>query len=622
MNMTLKKGIFLLTLVLLSASVNAAYGAHLNVTIVETIFQQNSFAENFTLDEWQKTCYSLGVVNISNPNTEPVFEIYLRFINTGNLPDNFSWVPTSKFGNQTSGQPGTPIILYIPELRQGNYSTFTYNISCMGQIPALNVNTAYTNSDHGFNRKVLAGYNWTINQTVINQNTNNKNISGINITLRVGNVTWNDSQFDFSLHSLYGTGDYLNVYGNATSTTDWWWAPNAGALSVNQSANITYLMRAPYSVPFTASYLALEETLIYTVDDLLSNLTLTDINGTADIEFSLDKRISQPSDNAQNHNVTWEVAPQITVPVNITFDLYQVSLWVTRDQNPLNKTNGTIWGQLDKNYTGTPLKQINLTTSFGNSTYRWYFNYTDGTNDTNPPPIVWMRPDWLIANQQGQILNYTSTVSGRDMYLKYIYVIHGYWLEVRKNITNIAENSYQVDVIVENIGNGWTPEFTYVTVYDYVPQEFVWWNLSNGGCPSTQCTNQSVGAVGQDYYGTSFRWNIPWKGTMNASLGPKLGPSATSWSNYSWNVSYRVNGSGTYRVTELYIVGLDPLKVDGAYTSPIITIISGIQSRTNEILYLSVIAFLIVINITNLVITNRIHRKLSERLPPAPPPKQ
>jgi hypothetical protein len=609
----------LVLLLSLISPVFAAFGTHLNVSIKETVYQLTTFAENFTLDEWQKSCYSQGIINVSNPNTETVNDIYISFLNTAGLSTNFTWVPTTKFGNQTSGQPGQKIVINIPELRSGNYTIFTYNISCMGQNPPINIISNYTNTDHGFNRKVLAGYNWTVNQSARNDNIMNLNITNINITIRAANLTWNDTQFNFSLKDLFGVGDYANVHGNSTTELEWWWAPNGGELAKNQMMNISYNMQAPLAVPFTATYLAIIEQASYQVAYLLSNLTIQDINASAQVDLDLQKRISQPAENIQSHNVTWEVTPLVTVPLNITYNLSKVTLWVTRDMNPINKTNGTSWGLLERNFTGTPLQQINLTTSWGGSAARWYFNYTDGSNDTYPPPIIWIKPDFLITNQWGQILNYSQTVSGNDVYLKYIYVINGYWLEVQKNVTNIDENIYRIDTRVENVGNGWTPEYTYVTVYDYVPQAFGIWNMTNGGCPSTECTSLAVGTAGSEFYGTSYRWNIQWKGTMNSSLGPKLGPYATSWENYSWNVSYLVNGTGPYEVSELYIVGLDPLKVDGAYTSPIITIISGLQSHTNEIIYLSVIGFLIIVNITNLVITNRIHKKLSERLPPAPP---
>ncbi|MBN2457706.1 hypothetical protein JXB31_01085, partial [Candidatus Woesearchaeota archaeon] len=189
-------------------------------------------------------------------------------------------------------------------------------------------------------------------------------------------------------------------------------------------------------------------------------------------------------------------------------------------------------------------------------------------------------------------------------------------LQIQKNITNTAEDEYQIYTYVENIGNGWTPKYEKVTVYDFVPNEFTPWNWS-----VSPNSNESVGTSGSAYYGRSYVWDIPWKGTMNSSLGPKSGPDSVSWHNYSWNVSYKVNGTGTYRVTELYIVGLDPLKVDGAFASPIITVISGIQTYSNEILYISIVVFLVTVNVINLFMTNKINKKINQRLPPPPPPR-
>jgi len=615
--------LFLTAFVFASYPVSADFGNHVNVTLFERVYQETTFAENFTLTEWQKFCYSEGTVNVTNPNNETVFDIYLSFTNTAPLSTNFTW-SAGKWGNQSQGQPGTTIVLHIPELRQFNFSTFTYNISCMGQNPPLNIITNYSNADHGYNRKVLAGHNWTLNQTVRNDNPINLNITNINISITAVNVTWNDSKFPFTLQVLDAVGDYLNVSGNGTSNKTWYWTPNGGTLAWGENTSIRYSVMAPYSVPFTATYRAISEQVSFEVNSLLSNLTLVDINASGRIDYDFEKRIDQPADNEESFNVTWQILPYISVPVNITYDLNLVTLWVTENLDPANDTTGTIWGKLEINHTGSPLKQINISTSWGNSSYDWYFNYTDGSSQANPPPIVWMQPEWLISHKWGQIVNYTKSVDGNDVYLKYIYVVHGYWLEVQKNVTNIGEDQYQIDIFVENIGNGWTPNGTYVTVYDFIPHDFAWGNMGPSGydCPgATYCQNLTVGNAGDTFEGMSFRWNIAWKGTMNASLGPKTGPDSTSYGNYSWNVTYIVNGTGPYRVTELYIVGLDPLKVDGAFASPIITIISGIQSYTNEIIYVGVISFLIIVNITNLIMTNRIHKKIQERMPPAPPPK-
>jgi len=510
----------------------------------------------------------------------------------------------------------SPIILHIPELRDGNYTTFNYNVTCMGGNPPVDVNTTYTNEDHpSINKKVLAGYNWTINQTVTNNNPG-VTITNLNITLTAQKVTWNDTrQFNFSLELLYGVGDYTNVSGNGTFNDVWSWAPLGGSLAYGSSANISYVMRAPYSVPYSLTYLALTEQITYSGNYLLSNLSLKEINASADINFDFEKRITQPADNLNtSHNVTWEIRPYMSSPVNVSYNLNKVTLWVTHDLNPANYT-----GLNTTTFSGTSFpKEINLTSSswWDPTAGYWKFNYTDGSSSSYPPPIVWMEPEWLIKNAYGQIVNSTYTVNGQDLYMKYIYVVNGYWLQIEKNITSINEDQYNIFTYVENIGNGWTPKYEKVTVYDFVPSEFAAWNWSVSAGQT-----QAVGTSGSDYEGTAYVWDIGWKLNMNSSLGPKNGPNATSWQYYSWNVSYVVNGSGPYRVSELYIIGLDPLKVDGAFASPIITVISGIKSYSNEILYIAIVVFLIVVNVINLVMTNKINRKINQRLPPAPAPK-
>lgn len=608
----MRRDLALILGLLISICAVSAYETNLNVTLSEVLYRNTTFAKDFYLEENTTYCIINGTLNITNTGSYPVYDIYLQFSNTGPLITNFTHVASTKFGNQTSGQPGDVITIHIPSLRPGNYSTYRYDISCLNAQPPINMNTSYSSLGHTNNRKVLAGYNWTVTQSMTNDNYLQLNISNINVSITARNVSWNNSEFNFSLEEVLPTGDYANVIGNGTSNFRWWWMPNGGELEFNQSVNISFRVRAPYSVPFTATYEAIIEKISYDVNFLISNLTILHINASADLNFSLEKRIAQPADNTLSHNVTWEVRPHITSPINITYDINKVSMWVTEDLNPLNDTGNTVWGNLSRTYTGAPMKEVNITTSWGNSSYWWLFNYTDGYNSSNPPPVVWMKPEWLITNDYGQIMNYSATRNGRDLYIKYVYVIHGYWLEVAKNISNIGEDMYRVDIRVDNIGNGWTPEFTYVTVYDFIPNDFAVWNMTNGGCPSSQCQDLAVGTAGSDFYGTSYRWNIPWKSGMNSSLGPKNGPDAVVESWYSWNVTYNVNGTGPYRVTDLYVVGLDPLKVDGASVSPVIAVITGLQSYTKEIIYIGIVAFLIIVNVTNLVITNKINRKLDD----------
>jgi len=600
----------------------------------------------------------------------------------------------------------TPIILHIPQLRPQNYTTFIYNVTCLNTDPPVNIETDYTNERHTtIDRKVLAGFNWTINQTAINGFYLDMNITNINITMTAQSVSWNNTVSNFSLEYLYPYGDWSNVSGNGTSNSSWSWAPNGGTLANGTNTSIRFRMTAPDSVPFTATYMALLEEITYDANFLMSNLSLVQINGSAKINTSFEKRISQPADNALSHNVTWEIRPHIDTSLNITFHLNRVTLWVSRNININNYSydrlrnkfikvdvgsstnnytftdldidedsstdyvyvnsthvlfnisglsgiqavslgtnisgapgvavdirdqeipstdclvtiNGTttavdeidsamnfnVWCRLKYVYGGSPAlpQKINISTGWDGSF--WYFNYTDGANSSYPPPIVWMKPEWLISHELGQIVNYTKTINGLDVYMKYIYVIHGYWLEVQKNISNIGEDQYRIYTYVENIGNGWTPQYEKVTVYDFVPNNFAPYSWS-----ITPPSNVSVGTLGSEFYGTSYVWDIPWKDGMNSSLGPKYGPLATTWRNYSWNVSYIVNGTGAYKVTELYIVGLDPLKVDGAFASPLIAVITGFQSHSKEVIYVGIVMFLVIVNLANLIITQKINKKL------------
>lgn len=502
-----------------------------------------------------------------------------------------------------------PVVLYVPELRENESSYFVYNMSCEEQPPPVNISTEYSNEFHpDVENKVLTGHDWVIDQTVLNDNIAGEEITKLNITMATQAVEWNESEFYFNFSHLYDETEYDNENVTQVDGHNWWWAPAGGTLGHGENESIRYNMTAPFSVPESATYLALVENVTYDVDYMFTNLSVSDINASADIEFEEEKRIFRPADDERGGNVTWETTPHVYTEENITYDLNKVEMWVTENQDPQNYTG------LSRTYDNDtePLAEINLTESWGNrSEHAWRFNYTDASD----PPIVWVEPEWLIANRDGQIKNFTTTRSGKDLYMKYMYVIGGYWLMIDKNITNIGEGEYMINTTVKNIGDAWTPQNETVMVYDFVPEDFEAYGFSN-----EDYSDEEVGEDGSEFHGTSYRWNIPIDNPMNASLGPKSGPDNVSEENYTWEVGYKVNGTGPYQVTDLYIVGLDPLKVDGASASPIIEVISGIQSRSNEIFYAGIVVFLVLLNVTNLIMTHRINHKISKNMP-APPPK-
>ncbi|MFW6013997.1 MAG: hypothetical protein ACOCZ6_01970 [Nanoarchaeota archaeon] len=512
----------------------------------------------------------------------------------------------------------SPVIVHVPELRSGNYTTFKYNISCDHAQPPVTIDTWYKSNESDYpdvEKKVLADDTWTITQQVLNDFYLEKNVTNINISMSTQGVTWNDTNdttFNFTFDDLISDGDYENVYGNGTSDKVWHWSPNGGVIEPYEALNISYNVRAPRSVPETATYLALIENITYDAPFAMSNLTVDEVNASARLNYSEEKRIHSPADDTRDGNVTWEARPEVTNPINISYQLNSVSMWVTSGQDPnedgehrtgINKTYDNF------SYPGEFPLELNLTdvwsTEDSEISEHFRFNFTDASH----PPVVWMKPEWLITNNYGQIKDFSRTVDGKHSYLKYMYVIHGYWLMIDQNITSVGEDQYKVETTVENIGTGWTPENEYVMIYDFVPDEFDAYDFS----VTDHFENQSVGIPESEYHGVSYSWSIPWDHhgySLNSSLGPKRGSDNVSEDTYSWSVSYYVNGTGEYRVTDLYIVGLDPLKVDGASASPVIAVMSGLQSNSKEFIYAGVVAFIIIVNVANLLMTRNINKRI------------
>lgn len=608
-----KTGIMAVFILLFAISMVSAE-TRLDINVRETVNQNVSYGYNFTYAENSNPtdyCTIIGIVNVSNPNADTMSDIYLTFFNGSRMTSNFSWMNDGgRIGTQYNGSAGLTdnIVLHVPELRQNNWSAFNYTFNCTTIPPPLNISTQYSNSEFNINTKVLAGHDWTINQSARNDLTVNQQIRNINITMMTQGVDWNGSLDNFTFSSLFAEGDNANVAQPDNRT--WYWIVNGGSLSnPGDSQYIVYNVTAPVNVPTSATYMALKESLQYEVWYLASNLNITNVKAVSDLDTEFDKQIVRPSQSANDSNVTWEVRSNISVPINISYNLTKVTVWVTSNMYLNETANDSISGNpLEKNY--TPGKKINDTTEWylgpGGDSEAWRFNYSDESVD---PPIVWLMPQFTIMDAYNQLVYNYSTVNGNDIYMKYIYVVNGYWLQIDKNITSIDDNTYRIQSIVQNIGTAWTPNNTVVTVYDFVPSDFVVWNMN----PS----NDSAQAVDSGTFnGTTYRWTIPMKRAetgFNSSLGPKYGPLATTYGNYSWNVTYYVNGTGEYKVSELYIVGLDPRKVDGASTHEGITVDGAFGSSSSEVFYITVVFFLIIINVVNFVMTRRINQKLNRK---------
>lgn len=483
-------------------------------------------------------------------------------------------------------------VVHIPELRSGNQTVFVYNISSTSVDPPLDIDTEYTNAE--FNTKVLAGEHFGVRLTASNIATVGA-LEDVNITMRAEDVNVSNGSsyevFNFTLHNLSdntSTSDDYQSVDNSSNRT-WYWTVNNGTIPVGSSHNISFDIRAPDTVASSATHLAMTQLLAYRIGTTASELGVTDVRAKAATRFNTSKRIVDPQDNESNNNVTWASNPNVGTDENITFTLEKVSLWVTEVRDPNQVANNLTFDYF-------PSSDINLTTTWSGNP--WYFNFTDGSSEANPPPIVWIKPYWIIKNTGNQIINSSVTVNGTDLYMNYIYVVNGYWLEVDKQVLDTGDGQYDINTVVKNRGNGYTPQNMTVTVYDFIPDAFTAYAFT----PSPD--NNS--AVTGEFSGTAYQWDVGLRTNLSTSFSPRGAADGLD----TFTMNYSVNGTGDFQVSDLYIVGLDPRLVDGANTYEGVAVISAIASTSREVLYLAIVVFLIGINVANFLMTSRINRKL------------
>ncbi len=138
-------------------------------------------------------------------------------------------------------------------------------------------------------------------------------------------------------------------------------------------------------------------------------------------------------------------------------------------------------------------------------------------------------------------------------------------------------------------------------MYDFIPREFTAYNFSP--------TSNNESNVSGQFEGTAYQWDVG----LRTTLATSFSESGAADGLDVFFMNYSVNGSGTYRVSDLYIVGLDPRQVDGANAFEGVSILAGIASTSRELLYLGVVVFLVAINVGNFLMTSKISKKLDKK---------
>lgn len=557
----IKNFIFVLTLLLGVSAVSAAVNV-IDVTFTENVYESVTYdpltagSGNF-FDAGETQVYSPtgSIVITNNHATDGVNDIILNISGYSNIYNlTFS-----------SGRPSTfivsgdNVIITIPDLGASQTVTYTYNINETNIAPPLNMTSSYSKS------RILAGLPITVTDNL--KNVMNATlypattcIYNINIVQDTGSIIEGSSIYNFTINASTVAGlDSTNVTVAPSNQSLTWNVLNSGCLDSTNTTNINYAINTPTQTPASDTYTIVNSTINYRTNATASRLGLVSTKAVVDQEINFDKYTTNIIDDS---NATWEILSTVTSLSDITVNLTQVTLWVsvrngtgTGFTNPSLIDNDTISATtLLKTLTPNQLLNSSLT-PWSNLGTEWSFNYTYASS-----PIVWMDIENQIVSDGIQLTDSEVSYGANSVYIKQLYVTTGYWLEINKNITRLADNNYSIFIEVKNLGNSRTPGGQAVIVYNFLPIAF---NLTSAFVSSTstwyQTDETNTSLADPTYNGTMYQFAITETNVYNSSLDIWGGASNV---NNTWSVLYNVTGDGEFAFEDLFLTGVDPLHID------------------------------------------------------------
>ena len=553
------------------------------------------FDTNENQSEYNLTGYI--IISNVNPNGKTISDIFVGLEYTDNitLPAHYAGRNgTFILNNPASGE----LILHIPELRTGENATFLYSVNETNIVPPLNFTSAYSDT------KLLAGNNITVYDTIENVFDNypfqagntcmyNINITQVTVPIMFTGIPQN---YTYVPASIAGT-DAGNVAFSGDVQTLYWDVRGGGCLNKTEHTDINYIVSTPLNIPKTTNYYMINTTIRYDLNQTISHLKLNNITAVSEAEIDFEKRIMKPSHpTLHGSNVTWNITGYMRTATNISYNLTSVTFWVSQRNvagvytDPNTIDNDTI-SNATLEYSMSPFTIVNRTVPWSSTS--WLFNYSD-----IPSPIVWMDVNFTIADDGTQLINRSITRNNNDIYIKEVYLIIGYWLEIEKNITSVGNNTYHISIYVHNKGNQVTPADTIVTIYDFVPAAFnitstpeftysisPWYNTAHAN-------NTIIGL----YNGTLHQWGlIP---TVAGGLNTSFAAGPVVNENTTWSVDFNVTGEGDYQLLDVFVTGLDPQQVDGAGASSAVIVNELIERvKSTEGVFATVASILLLLGL-------------------------
>jgi len=476
--------------------------------------------------------------------------------------------------------------IHIPQLPNGAYVICDFGIdTSITGVPVL-VDESYDATKVPANRKS----NWTVSINI------SRNVSALpdtntavyvnltkylsNDTNNYGSDTWNllninSSEVSQGTNTTWdgpyfsGTNDALNWTGIVLNST-----VDTANINFTVVANNTYANRSAVLLPYGFAVVN------FNFDGTVSG---TSIKGVYASGYGSPSAIKDgPYKNTTTGEYTvWYMKGNITNKAHdYSFNLTTFNIWAINGSNPaIADPFNTALLISGSKHTYTP----NFILNPGD-----YWNTSKLNFSFNDVPIVWANCTFKVVDSNITLINrsineYQTEYGSAYIIVEKIYVVGSYLVKVTKHIVPNSDGTYDVYIVVENIGSEKSP---LIYAYDLIPNNFTesnfWVNESYMLNISYNGNNWSGNySVSNPRYKIGYYWALnPLNGGADGDGNYTDGTEISN--NQTVVIHYTLNGTGEFYPTDLFIVGIDPTHSLLPTTSPKTVIVSGAISDNFE----------------------------------------
>lgn len=581
-----------------------------------------------------------GEVNISNVETvgnSTLVSINITINNTYNMtsiglktppPGNYLVYNLSNSGGESN------VSIFIAELRGNHSAIFNFTIQGQGLGEPLNFTENYTSW------RMMSGNASDVILNATNTFPTNVLLYDLVVTKTPACYAAVNVSNCFRFTDLAGEDSTNATIETTDGRTILTWNVSNRTLSQNENRQIRFKAWAPENLTYidqngqTVYYNDSSDwgmwmnmgnlSASFKFNGTMSGIRLTEVEAVAPYARV---GVSKDRTNETHWNATFNITND--APAAIDYNLTYITVWATKYQtydNPgdtsewVSDTNVTAFGfgsVLGPYANATWWPNINLSQNEFNDSYSISFNYS-------LIPIVWATSNFVVLDDGTQIfkLNQSQTMEDGYLFIEEIYVLlGGYLIKVTKVLTPFSlaptiNNSYIINITIENVGKEKTPEW--VSMFDLVPKDFhplvfgtdaysinrsmtennivrvtdfdgVWTGLQTN--PNTVLGYADTGAIASGPYYDYWGYHVDFNGLNATSNGD--GRYDTTLSTKEIGIQYKIGGNKSIsRIENAYIVGVDPIRLEGA--NPSRSVASRLAASSTTMEYVVLIGSLIV----------------------------